>query len=117
VADNQGLLELSEEQREELRGWAQSRSLPAGYVFRACLILALADGSMYRQIERTLGASAPAVSNWKVRFEVYGIEGSQGRHQGSKPRRATPAVQVGNPQQGRVIHGSAAEGPPTASTH
>jgi hypothetical protein len=55
VADNQGLLELSEEQRDELRGWAQSRSLPAGYVFRARLILALAEGLTYRQIEQKAG--------------------------------------------------------------
>jgi transposase len=110
VADNQGLFELSDEQREELRGWAQSRSLPAGYVFRARLILALADGLTYRQIEQTLGASAPTVSKWKIRFEEHGVEGLQGRHQGSKPRRATPAV------QGRVIR-RAQQKPSDGSTH
>lgn len=31
------------EQREELKRWAHSRSLPAGDVFRARLIVALAD--------------------------------------------------------------------------
>ena len=34
---------LSEEQRIGLRGIVQSRSLPAGYVFRARLILMLAE--------------------------------------------------------------------------
>jgi uncharacterized protein YerC len=77
VADNEGLQELSDEQRDELCGWAQSRSLPAGYVFRARLILALADGLTYRQIEQTLGASAPTVSKRKIRFEEHGIEGLQ----------------------------------------
>jgi transposase len=110
VADNQGLLDLSVEHRDELRGWAQSRSLPAGYVFRARLILALADGLTYRQIEQTLGASAPTVSKWKIRFEEHGIEGLQGRHQGSKPRRATPSV------QGRVIR-RAQQKPSDGSTH
>jgi hypothetical protein len=38
-----------------LEGWAQSRSLPAGDVFRARIILALADGLTYREIERRLG--------------------------------------------------------------
>ena len=42
VADNQGLFLITAEQREELQGWAQSRSLPAGYVFRARLIWATA---------------------------------------------------------------------------
>ncbi|HEY1212456.1 MAG TPA: hypothetical protein VGE93_02380 [Bryobacteraceae bacterium] len=35
--------------------WAQSRVLPAGDVFRARLILALADGMSYREIELKLG--------------------------------------------------------------
>ena len=66
MADNLGLLELSAEQREELQGWAQSRSLPAGEVFRARIILALANGLTYRAIERKLGTSAPTVSSGKV---------------------------------------------------
>jgi transposase len=89
VADNRKLLQVSAEQRDELESWAQSRSLPVGDVFRARLILALADGLSYRQIERKLGASAPTVSKWKSRFEQAGMEGLQGQHQGSKPRRAT----------------------------
>ena len=36
---------LSEEQNKELSSIAQSRSLPAGYVFRARLILMLAEGA------------------------------------------------------------------------
>jgi hypothetical protein len=57
----------------------RSRSLPAGYVFRARLILALGEGKTYRQIENSLGASAPTVSKWKGRFEEQGMEGLQGR--------------------------------------
>jgi len=48
------LLTLTAEQREELSRWAQSRTLPAGDVFRARLILALADGLSYFQIKKTL---------------------------------------------------------------
>ena len=59
--------------------WAQSRSLPAGDVFRARLILALANGMSDREIERKVGASAPTVSKWKSRFEQEGMEGLQGR--------------------------------------
>jgi transposase len=110
VADNQGLFLITAEQREELQGWAQSRSLPAGYVFRARLILALADGKTYRQIEDALGASAPTVSKWKSRFEQRGLEGLQGQHKGSKPRSATPAV------QSRVIR-RAQQKPGDGSTH
>ena len=101
---------MSAEQRDELEQWAQSRSLPAGTVFRVRLILALTDGLTYREIEGKFGASAPTVSKWKRRFEEHGIEGLQARHQGSKPRRATPALQA------RVIR-RAQQKPGDGSTH
>ncbi len=44
MAQYGNLLILSNDEREELVRWAQSRTLPAGDVFRARLILALADG-------------------------------------------------------------------------
>ena len=101
VAHNRELLQVTSEEREELERWAQSRSLPAGDVSRARLILALADGLSYRDIERRYGASAPTVSLWKRRFEQDRLDGLQGQHKGSKPRTATPAVQA------RVIDGAA----------
>jgi transposase len=110
VADNRSLLEVSSEQREELERWAQSRALPAGDVFRARLILALADGLSYRQIQRKLGASAPTVAKWKSRFEQAGMAGLRGRRRGSQPRAATPAVQA------RVIR-RAQQKPSDGSTH
>jgi hypothetical protein len=56
------LLALTSEQREELTRWAQSRSLPAGDVFRARLILALADGMSYAEIKqhRVTNGGCPA---------------------------------------------------------
>jgi transposase len=77
VADNRKLLRITAEQREEL----------------ARLILSLADGLSYREIEGKLGASARTVSLWKSRFEQSGIAGLQGQHKGSKPRVATPTIQ------------------------
>jgi transposase len=94
MADNQGLLQVSAEQHEELERWVQSRTLPAGDVFRARIVLALAEGLSYREIERKLGASSATVSLWKRRFERSGMEGLQGQHKGSKPRAATPAMQA-----------------------
>ena len=80
MVDNPRLLQVDSEQREELERWAQWRALPAGDVFRARLILALADGLSYREIERKLGASAPTVAKWKQRFEQAGMAGLQGQH-------------------------------------
>jgi transposase len=110
VADNLGLLQVSPEQKEELERWAQSRSLPAGDVFRARLLLCLAEGLSYREIERKLGASAPTVSKWKSRFEQAGMEGLCGQHRGSRPRTATPAVQA------RILR-RAQQKPADGSTH
>src|ERR1700756_1995843 len=94
MTDNRSLLKLMPEQREELQRWAQSRTLPAGDVFRARLILALADGSTYREIARSLKTSLPTIARWKMRFERDGLAGLEGRHLGSKPRAATPKVQA-----------------------
>jgi transposase len=110
VADNRGLLSISNEQREELGRRAQSRALPAGDVFRARLILALTDGLSYREIERKLGASAPTVSKWKSRFQQSGMDGLQAHNRGSRPRTATPAVQA------KIIR-RAQQKPSDGSTH
>src|SRR6202167_1879230 len=110
MTDNRSLLKLIPEQREELQRWAQSRTLPAGDVFRARLILALADGTTYREIARTLKTSLPTIARWKMRCERDGFAGLEGRHQGSQPRAATPKVQA------RVIR-RVQQKPEDGSTH
>jgi transposase len=110
VTENGDWLEMNAEQREELERWAQSRTLPAGDVYRARLILALAERRSYREIEQQLGASAPMISKWKKRFQEAGMEGLQARHKGSQPRTVTPAVQA------RVIR-RVQQKPKDGSTH
>jgi transposase len=94
MRQNQKVLSLSEEQRNELSKWAASRTLPAGDVFRARLILALAEGRTYSQIVASLGTTAPTISRWKQRFEQDGLAGLDARHKGSQPRVANAAVQA-----------------------
>lgn len=89
-----GLRGLTEDERQELTRWAQSRTLPSGEVFRARLILALADGKSYSQIEQELNTSRPTIARWKKRFEEDGITGLDARHKGSSARTVTPAVQA-----------------------
>jgi transposase len=104
------LLQLSDSQREELTMWTHSRSLPAGDVFRAKLILLLADGMTYEQIITALGTTKPTIARWKARFEEAGVDGLQPRHKGSQPRAATPSVQA------RVAR-RVQQKPPDGSTH
>jgi len=104
------LLQNTEIQREELTKWSQSRTLPAGDVFRAKLILALADGWTWARIAVTLRTTRTTIALWKARFEESGIDGLEPRHKGSQPRAATAAVQA------RVTR-RVQQKPPDSSTH
>ena len=104
------MIELTEEEREELTLWSGSRTLPAGDVFKAKLILALADGMSYSAIEATLKTSRPTIARWKARFEQGRTAGLDGQHKGSRPRAATPAVQA------RLLK-KTQQKPPDGSTH
>jgi transposase len=88
------VLQLTDDQRGELSKWAASRSLSAGDVFRARLILALADARPYSQIMASLKTTAPTISRWKKRFEEEGMAGLDPRHKGSRPRVADARVQA-----------------------
>jgi len=89
-----GEIQLSAEEREELTWRSKSRTLPAGDVFKASLILALADGKSYSAVEAELNTSRPTIARWRARFEEARIEGLEGQHRGSRPRKATPSVQA-----------------------
>jgi transposase len=88
------LLTLTDEEREELTSWSQSRTLPAGDVFRARLVLALAAGKTYGTIAAELGTTRPTIARWKKRFDASRITGLEPQHKGSQPRTATAAVQA-----------------------
>jgi transposase len=109
MAKNPGL-SLNAEERDHLTKFAQSRTLPVGDVFKARLILALADGRSYRTIQNTLQTTAPTISRWKQRFEKHGLDGLEGRHKGSRIRAATAPV------QGKVLK-KIQQGPKDGSTH
>lgn len=101
---------LSEEQQLELNRIAQSRSLPAGYVFRARLILMLAEGASYNAIKQRLGTTAPTISRWKQRFLSAGLDGLDTAHPGQKPSVLTVRLRA------RIL--SATRKPPRdGSTH
>jgi hypothetical protein len=80
------LLIVSQDERDELMCWSQSRTLPAGDVFRARVILALADGVSYRAIESQLHTSSPTIARWRKRFELQRMEGLNPQHKGSRPK-------------------------------
>jgi transposase len=85
---------LTKQQQSDLSSIAQSRALPAGYVFRAKLILMLAEGSSFNAIKRQLQTTAPTIVRWKQRFRRYGLEGLDTYHPGQKPSVLTPALRA-----------------------
>ena len=86
---------LTSNQRSELNSIAQSRTLPAGYVFRAKLILMLAEGASFNTIKRRLQTSAPTIIRWKQRFLESGLDGLDTYHPGQKATVLTPALRPG----------------------
>ena len=85
---------LRKDQRLELSRIAQSRSLPAGYVFRARLILMLAEGASFSTIKERLGTTAPTISRWKQRFVASGIDGLDTSHPGQSASVLTPKLRA-----------------------
>jgi transposase len=87
-------LALTEGQRAELTEIAQSRSLPAGYVFRAKLILMLGEGCSFNTIKKQLQTTAPTIIRWKERFLAQGVDGLDTFHPGQKPTVLTAALRA-----------------------
>ena len=85
---------VTQQQHSELSSIAQSRALPAGYVFRAKLILMLAEGVSFSAIKQQLQTTAPTIIRWKQRFRQSGLEGLDTYHPGQKPSVLTPALRA-----------------------
>ena len=61
-------LTVTQDEVDELRHISASRTLPTGDVFRARLILMLAEAHSYLEIQQRLNTTAPTISHWKKRF-------------------------------------------------
>ncbi len=67
-------LVLDSELREQLESLANSRSLPAGLVRRAKIILLSASGKNDREIAPQLETSRNTVGLWRRRFLAQGVD-------------------------------------------
>jgi transposase len=88
-------LQLKPDERDELRQMSIARSLPASDVLRARMILMLAEGRSYVEIQERLQTTAPTISRWRKRFLEDGLNGLldlPGR--GQKPTVITPKLQA-----------------------
>jgi Homeodomain-like domain len=61
-------------------------------VFRAKLILMLAEGASFNAIKHRLQTSAPTIIRWRQRFLESGLDGLDTYHPGQKATVLTPAL-------------------------
>src|ERR1700675_4170486 len=79
-------LVLSSQQREQLESLAGSRSLPAGLVSRARIILLSASGKTNLQIARQMGLTNATVGKWRRRFLEQEVSGLHDELRPGRPR-------------------------------
>jgi transposase len=85
---------LTGNQRLELSSIDSIALSAAGYVFRAKLILMLAEGFSFNTIKHRLQTSAPTIIRWKQRFLETGLDGLDTYHPGQKATVLTPALRA-----------------------
>ena len=86
-------IEVSSEQQRELQRIVTAKTSSQRDVFRARIILALAEGLSHQEISREQGVSLLAIGRWRKRWAAQGLEGLQdapGR--GRKPTIAAAAI-------------------------
>jgi transposase len=87
-------MQLTENEREELERRAKSRAGRADDARVARVLLLLADGMTYEQIQERVDCSAPFVSKWKKRFVAERLAGLYVRHAGREPNVLTPQMEA-----------------------
>jgi len=103
-------VELTASEQRELLFRARSRTLAAGDVRRARLILMLAEGKSYQAIQRELPCDATFIARWKKRFLEDRISGLYARHPGRAVTKLTPRLEA-------KILAWTRRPPPDGSTH
>ena len=79
-------LEISSDVREELESLAGSRTLPAGLVRRAKIILLSADGLNSGVVADQVHLSRSSVGKWRERFRQQGLMGLYDERRPGRPR-------------------------------
>src|SRR5215813_5519338 len=103
-------LTLTFPERRELKKRLRSRTLPAEDVRRARLILMLAQGESYSQIQQMLACNRSYISCWKQRFVQQRLAGLYARHPGRAVSKRTPKLEA------RILAWTR-KAPPDGSTH
>lgn len=104
-------LEVSPQARKELESLARSRSLPAGLVQRARIVLRCDDGLTNRQVAEELATSRQTVGKWRERFRTQGLMGLYDERRPGRPRS------IEEEQIMELLHKTLHTQPEDGSTH
>lgn len=85
---------LTRSERAELGKRTSSRSGRADDARIARVLLLLADGASYTEVQQTVGCSAPFISKWKRRFLQERLAGLYARHEGRPVQVLTPRMEA-----------------------
>ena len=79
-------LAISPDTRAELASMARSRSLPAGLVRRAEIVLLCVEGLDNATVAERLRVSRQTVGKWRERFRTQGLMGLYDEYRPGRPR-------------------------------
>ncbi len=86
------VVEISDQDRLTLESWTRSRTVSAGRVERARIVLAVADGVVRLRRQTQVGVSRPTVIKWRDRFAAEGIAGLDDEPRSGRPKRIDDAA-------------------------
>jgi transposase len=104
-------LELSDEERQVLRGWSRRRKTAQALALRSRIVLACAEGGSNTQIAEGLGVSRETVRKWRTRFAADRLEGLSDEPRPGAPRK------ISDEQVERVVTATLEQDPPRGDTH
>lgn len=87
-------LELTTSERAELESRVRRRRARADETRLARLVLMLAEGKTYTEIQTALSCDRSYISRWKKRFVRERLAGLYARHQGRQARVLTPRMEA-----------------------
>ena len=101
---------LMDEQRAQLRRYAQGRSVAVRLSQRAKMVLMASEGRQNKDIAEILGTAPPTVARWRLRFLERGMAGIEkdAPRPGRKPTLSSETVQ-------EIVRKTTQERPPQAT--
>jgi transposase len=83
------VLELSDEERQVLTGWARRRTTAQALALRSKIVLECAAGRSNTEVAAGLGVSRETVRKWRGRFVTHRLEGLSDEPRPGAPRKIT----------------------------